>query len=56
MGCNLDNGAQNPHRALIQYAFGDDEFDQRLDELKALEADLITTPDNQFRFHSGIPT
>lgn len=29
--------------------------DTRLDELKALEASLITTPDEQFRFHSGIP-
>ncbi len=31
------------------------ERDKRLDELKALEASLITTPDEQFRFHSGIP-
>jgi tRNA-(ms[2]io[6]A)-hydroxylase len=29
---------------------------QRLAELKSLEADLITTPDEQFRFHSGTPT
>ncbi len=29
--------------------------EQRLDELKALEANLITAPDEQFRFHSGIP-
>lgn len=28
---------------------------QRLDELKALEAKLITTPDEHFRFHSGVP-
>ncbi len=42
--------------AKSECGLGDDEFDQRLDELKALEADLITTPDNQFRFHSGIPT
>lgn len=33
----------------------DDEFDKRLMELKALEAELISTPDEQFRFHSGIP-
>lgn len=31
------------------------ELNRRLDELKALEAELITTPDEQFRFHSGIP-
>ncbi len=29
--------------------------EQRLDELKALEAKLITAPDEQFRFHSGVP-
>lgn len=29
--------------------------EQRLEELKALEAELIATPDAQFRFHSGIP-
>jgi tRNA-(ms[2]io[6]A)-hydroxylase len=33
----------------------DDVRDHRLDELKALEAKLITTPDEQFRFHSGVP-
>lgn len=32
-----------------------DSREQRLDELKALEASLITTPDDQFRFHSGVP-
>jgi len=34
----------------------DDVLDQRLEELKALEADLISAPDSQFRFHSGVPT
>ena len=29
---------------------------QRLEELKALEASLITEPDPDFRFHSGPPT
>jgi tRNA-(ms[2]io[6]A)-hydroxylase len=29
--------------------------DQRLDELKAIEAELILQPDAQFRFHSGLP-
>ena len=31
------------------------EIDARLDELKALEASLITQPDDEFRFHSGSP-
>ncbi|MCH8072012.1 MAG: tRNA-(ms[2]io[6]A)-hydroxylase [Proteobacteria bacterium] len=33
----------------------EDAFNQRLGELKALEARLITSPDEQFRFHSGVP-
>jgi len=32
-----------------------DEIDARLGELKAIEAKLISTPDPQFRFHSGTP-
>ena len=35
--------------------FDDEAREKRLDELKALEASLITTPDEQFRFHSGVP-
>lgn len=35
--------------------FDDEAREKRLDELKALEASLITTPDDQFRFHSGVP-
>ncbi len=31
------------------------EIDERLAELKAIEARLITEPDPQFRFHSGPP-
>ena len=34
---------------------GVEEFDKRLDELKSLEAKLISEPDDQFRFHSGVP-
>ncbi len=34
----------------------DDEVEARLLELKQLEADLITDPDPQFRFHSGTPS
>jgi tRNA-(ms[2]io[6]A)-hydroxylase len=32
------------------------EIDARLDELKALEATLVTAPDDTFRFHSGTPS
>ena len=31
------------------------EIEERLEELKALEAKLITEPDDEFRFHSGSP-
>ena len=34
---------------------GDDAFEHRLRELKKIEAELISEPDDQFRFHSGIP-
>jgi tRNA-(ms[2]io[6]A)-hydroxylase len=33
----------------------DDEIESRLEELKAIEAALITEEDPQFRFHSGKP-
>jgi tRNA-(ms[2]io[6]A)-hydroxylase len=33
-----------------------DEVDARLAELKGIEAALITEPDDEFRFHSGVPT
>jgi tRNA-(ms[2]io[6]A)-hydroxylase len=36
-------------------AVTDDVFEERLAELKAIEADLIASPDVQFRFHSGVP-
>ena len=31
------------------------DIDARLDELKTIEAALITGPDDEFRFHSGLP-
>ncbi|MDH3466587.1 MAG: tRNA-(ms[2]io[6]A)-hydroxylase [Gammaproteobacteria bacterium] len=34
---------------------GEDDIDRRLEELKAIEAALITDADPQFRFHSGKP-
>ncbi|MGI9261444.1 MAG: tRNA-(ms[2]io[6]A)-hydroxylase [Woeseiaceae bacterium] len=33
----------------------DEPFEERLRELMAIEADLVLSPDSQFRFHSGIP-
>lgn len=33
----------------------DAEIDSRLRELKQLEAELISQPDSEFRFHSGVP-
>lgn len=33
----------------------EENFDQRLADLKSLEARLISEPDDQFRFHSGVP-
>ncbi|MDJ0699752.1 MAG: tRNA isopentenyl-2-thiomethyl-A-37 hydroxylase MiaE [Woeseiaceae bacterium] len=33
----------------------EEEIEERLMELKAIEAKLITEPDPQFRFHSGVP-
>lgn len=32
-----------------------DNFDQRVQELAVIEAQLITTQDPEFRFHSGVP-
>lgn len=32
------------------------QIEKRLDELKTIEAALISEPDSQFRFHSGKPT
>jgi len=41
--------------ARSECAVSDAEFDARLAELKDLEAALITAPDDEFRFHSGVP-
>lgn len=32
-----------------------EEFETRLQDLKSSEAELISRPDRQFRFHSGVP-
>jgi tRNA-(ms[2]io[6]A)-hydroxylase len=33
----------------------EDEIEERLEQLKAIEASLIAEPDDEFRFHSGVP-
>ena len=42
--------------AKTECGVADSELESRLSELKALESKLITESDDQFRFHSGIPT
>lgn len=44
------------HFARSECGVDDAEVDKRLEELKAVEAQLISAPDAQFRFHSGRPT
>ena len=41
--------------ALTETGASRDELDERLAELKVVEASLITAPDPRFRFHSGPP-
>ncbi len=41
--------------AKTECGIDDDAFEERLEELKAIEAALITEPDDEFRFHSGSP-
>jgi tRNA-(ms[2]io[6]A)-hydroxylase len=41
--------------AVSETGVSQDELDARLDELKAIEAHLVTAPDREFRFHSGAP-
>ena len=41
--------------ARSEVSVADDEFDARLEQLKTIEAALINAPDEQFRFHSGVP-
>jgi tRNA-(ms[2]io[6]A)-hydroxylase len=41
--------------ARSETGFSQSELDERLAELKTIEAGLITNPDPQFRFHSGPP-
>ena len=41
--------------AKSECGLADKEIDARLDELKAMETELISEPDDEFRFHSGLP-
>ena len=41
--------------AKSECGLAEDEIDARLEALKAIEAALITEPDDEFRFHSGLP-
>ena len=42
--------------ARTECGIDEDQIEQRLEKLKAVEAKLISEPDDQFRFHSGKPT
>jgi tRNA-(ms[2]io[6]A)-hydroxylase len=41
--------------AKSETGFDEADIDERLDEFKEIEAQLISEPDPQFRFHSGCP-
>ena len=41
--------------AKAECTVAEEVFDARLNELKEIEAELIASPDPQFRFHSGVP-
>lgn len=42
--------------ARSECGFDDDAVDARLEALRSREADLIVSPDAEFRFHSGVPS
>lgn len=46
---------QGLYLRLAEQRAGDMDWQRRLAELSAVEAELITTPDPLFRFHSGCP-
>ena len=41
--------------ARSECGIGDASIEQRLDELREIEERLVTDPDPEFRFHSGMP-
>jgi tRNA-(ms[2]io[6]A)-hydroxylase len=46
---------QQLYLRLAEQRMGDGRWQQRLRELSSIEAELATSPDPQFRFHSGTP-
>ena len=46
---------QNLYLRLAEQRAGAIDWRTRLQQLAAIEADLVTSPDEQFRFHSGLP-
>jgi tRNA-(ms[2]io[6]A)-hydroxylase len=46
---------QGLYLRLAEQRAGDIDWRARLQHLAAIEADLVTSPDEQFRFHSGLP-
>lgn len=47
---------QGLYLRLAEQRAGDIDWRARLRQLAAVESELITSPDDQFRFHSGLPT
>jgi tRNA-(ms[2]io[6]A)-hydroxylase len=46
---------QSLYLRLAEQRAGELEWRARLEELATIEAELVTSPDPQFRFHSGLP-
>jgi len=46
---------QNLYLRLAEQRAGAIDWRTRLQQLAAIESDLVTSPDEQFRFHSGLP-
>ncbi|MGX1126071.1 tRNA-(ms[2]io[6]A)-hydroxylase [Pseudomonas sp. HLS-6 TE3448] len=41
----------------LAYQYGEEaDVDRAVEKVRAAEAELITAPDNEFRFHSGVPS
>jgi tRNA 2-(methylsulfanyl)-N6-isopentenyladenosine37 hydroxylase len=47
---------QSLYLRLAEHRAGQLQWRARLQELAGIEAELVTTPDPQFRFHSGLPS
>lgn len=47
---------QSLYLRLAEQRAGDVDWRARLQQLSTIEAELVTSPDAQFRFHSGLPT